>query len=77
MVQMAAHALFAVGILHLEPRMVSLVFRKQTRDFFVAFQAFERGCAGTELMAACALARATQGLMGLGQRTGRDLGLSG
>jgi len=57
--------------------MVSRVFRKQTRDFFVAFQAFERGCAGTELMAACALARATQGLMGLGQRTGRDLGLSG
>jgi len=69
-VQMAANALFAVGILHLEPRMVSAVFRKQTRDFFMTFQTFERRCAGTELMAAGALARATQRLMGLGKRTG-------
>lgn len=77
MIQMAANTFFAVRILHLEPRMVSLVFRNQTRDFFVTFQAFERGRASTELMAACALARATQRLMGLGQRAGRDLRLSG
>ena len=59
-VQMAANALFAVGILHLEPRMVSVVFRKQTRDLFMAFQTFERGCARTKLMAAGALRRAIQ-----------------
>ena len=60
MVQMAANALFAVGILHLKPRMVPAVFRKQTRDFLMTLETFERGCARTKLMAAVALRRATE-----------------
>jgi hypothetical protein len=60
MVKVTANTLFAVRILHLHPRVVAKVFRKQSRDFFVTVQTFERWRACAELMAASALRRTTE-----------------
>lgn len=62
--KMAAHAITTVGILHPQQRVVALMRRQTVRDFLVAIQTLKRRRAGTELVAAVALGRAVQGLMG-------------
>lgn len=58
--QVAPHAVFPVGILHSEPRVIAVVVGQALRDFFVAVQALKRWRARTKLMATCALRRATE-----------------
>src|SRR3984957_8977020 len=71
--EVAAYAITAVGILHPEKRVVALMRRQAVRNFLVTFEAFERGRAGTELVASVALGRAAEGLVRFGERSGRDL----
>lgn len=71
--QMAAHALFAVRILHLQPRMVAPLLGKQLRNFLVATKAFEGGRAGAELVATRAFRCSAERLMRFRKRPGRDL----
>lgn len=58
--QVAPHAVFSVGILHSEPRVIAVVVGQALRDFFVAVQAFKRWRARAKLMATCALCRAAE-----------------
>ena len=71
--QMAPHAVFAIGILHSEPRVVAVLGIEATGNFFVAVQAFKRGRAGAELMATRALSCSCERLMRFGKRPRRDL----
>ena len=66
--QMAAHTVFAAGILHPEPRVISTVSRKTLRDLFVAVEALECRSARTELVASRALSRSCQRLVRGGKR---------
>ncbi len=66
--QMAAHTIFAAGILHPEPRLISTVSRKMLRDLFVAVEALECRSARTELVASRALSRSCQRLVRDGKR---------
>ena len=72
--QVAADAIPAVGILHSEQGVVTLMGGQAIRNFLVTFQAFERWRAGPKLMAGVALSRAAQGLMRFRERSGRNLG---
>ena len=72
--EVAAHAIPAVGILHPEKRVVALMRGQAVRNFLVAFEALERRRAGSELVAGIALGRAVEGLMRFGERSGRNLG---
>jgi hypothetical protein len=76
MFQVAAHAIAAVGILHAQKGVVSLMSSKSVSNFLVAFQALEGWRAGSELVARIALRRAVEGLVRFGERSRRDLGLS-
>lgn len=66
-IEMASHAVLAVRVTHSEPGVIPMIRSKPLRDLFVAVEALERGCARSELMAACTLSRACQGLMRLGE----------
>ena len=66
--QMAAHTVFPVGILHPEPRVIPSVSREMLRNLFVAIKALERRSAGAELVAGGALRRSGQRLMRGGKR---------
>ena len=72
--QVAAHAVPAVGILHRQKRVVALMLAETVRNFLVAFQALERRRAGSELVAGVALRRAVKRLMRFRERPGRNLG---
>lgn len=72
--EVAAHAIPAGGILHAQKRVVALMRGQAVRDFLVAIEALERRGAGAELVAGIALGRAVEGLVGLGEGTGRNLG---
>lgn len=75
--QMAAHAVLAVRILHLQLRVVALLFGEQLRDLFVAVQTLECGRTGAEFVAARALCCSTELLVRFGQWTGRNLSIRG
>ena len=71
--EVATNAIFAVGIAHLNLKVIAVLCGEPPRDFLVAIQAFESGSAGAKLMAACALGGAGQGLVSFGKRPWRDL----
>jgi hypothetical protein len=64
MLEVAPDAIAAVGILHTEKGVVALVRGQPIRNFLMAFEAFERWRAGSKLVAAVALCRAAEGLVG-------------
>ena len=74
MLEVAAHAVPAIWILHPEKRVVALMRVEAVRNFLVAFQALERRRAGSELVAGVALGRAVEGFVRFRQRPGRNLG---
>ena len=53
--EVASHAVPAIWILHAEKRVVALMSGQAVRNFLVAFEAFERRCARSELVAGIAL----------------------
>ena len=53
--QVAANAVLAGGIVHLELEVVAVFCGERLGDFFVAIEAFEGGSAGAELVAGIAL----------------------
>jgi len=74
MLEVAPHAVPAIGILHPEKRVVALMRGQPVGDFLMAFEALERRRAGSELVAGVALGRAVEGLVRFGEGTGRNLG---
>lgn len=68
--QVAADAVLAVGIFHLQLGVIAPLLRKQLGNFFVAIQAFERGSAGAKLVAARTLRCSAKRLVRFGERTG-------
>lgn len=74
MLQVAADAVPAVGILHAEKRVVAHMCVETVRNFLMAFQALKRGRTGSELVAGVALGRAVEGFVRFRQRSWRDLG---
>ena len=56
--EVAAHAIFAAGIFHPEPRVKSTVCGKMLRNLFMTAETLECRSAGSELVAARALRRA-------------------
>ena len=74
---MAAHTILAVGIVHLELGVITVLVLERFRNLLVAIEALEGGRAGAELMAGIALRGAAQRVMGLREGTGRDLRLRG
>ena len=73
-VEVAANAIPAVGILHPESRVIALLHGQAFGDLFVAFEAFKRGRTRSELVARIALRRAAEGVVRSCERTGRNLG---
>ena len=71
--QMAANAVLAVGILHSEPRVVAVLGVEPPGNFLVAVETLKGRRAGSELVATRALRCAGQGFMRFGKRPGRDL----
>jgi hypothetical protein len=61
--KMAAHAILAIGILHLHLCVIAMFGRKALGYFLVTIKTFKRRCAGAKLMATGALGRAAQGLV--------------
>jgi len=57
MFEVAAHAIFAVGILHGQPRVISAVCSEMLGNLFVTVETLEGRGAGAELVAGCALRR--------------------
>ena len=72
--QVTADAVLPVRILHLQPRVIPMLSRKRLRDFLVAIEAFKSWRAGAEGMAGCALCRASERSVRLGERSRRNLG---
>jgi hypothetical protein len=58
--QVTANAILPVRILHLQPRVISMVSRNRLRHFLVTIEALKGGSAGPERMAGCALCRAAE-----------------
>ena len=75
--EVAAYAIFAVGVFHLELRVIAPLFRQQLRDFLVAVQTFEGGRAGTEFVAARTLRRSAQRLVRCRKRPRGNLRICG
>jgi hypothetical protein len=73
--EVAPNAIAAIGIFHSNLPVESLMGWQPLRDFFMAVKTFECWCARPELVAGRALRSAIQGLMRLGQRAGRNLGM--
>ena len=72
-IQVALHAVLAVGIAHLEPVVVAVLVRQPFGDLLVAFQAFEGRNASAKEVATVALRRSGKRLMRLGKRSGGNL----
>jgi hypothetical protein len=53
--QVAVHAIFALRILHLKPRVIAVSLRECLGNLFVAIQAFESRSLGSKFMATRAL----------------------
>jgi len=52
--QMAAHAILAIGVLHLNCGVIAMFRRKALRHLFMAIKALKGRSTGAKLMAACA-----------------------
>jgi hypothetical protein len=72
--EVAPHTVPAIGILHPEQRVVTLMRGQTVRNFLMAFETFERRRAGSELVTGVALSRTVEGLVRFGERSGRNLG---
>lgn len=71
--KVAANAVFAIGIAHLNLEVVAVLGGKAPGDFLVAIHALKGRSVGAELMAARALRRSCQRLVGFGKWPRRDL----
>jgi len=71
--EMAADAVFPIGIVHLNLKVVAVLRGQPPGDFLVAIETLESGSAGTKYVAACALRSAAQRLVGFGKRAGGNL----
>lgn len=71
--EMATHAILAIGVRHLNLGVIAVLRRQPLCHFLMAIEAFESGRAGSELMAARTLCSSGQGLMSFRKRTGRNL----
>jgi len=61
--EMALHAFAAVGIFHLQLRVIAPPGRQELGDFLMTFEAPERWLGSSKLMASGALRRAIEGLV--------------
>ena len=64
--QVAAHAIFALWVLHLETCVIPVFFRERFSNFLVAIETFKCGSFSAKLMAARALGCPGQLLMRFG-----------
>jgi len=71
--QVAAYAIFSIGIAHLQPGVIPMPPGKCVRHFLVAFQAFECRRAGAKGMARVALRCTAKRRVRLRKRPGRNL----
>jgi len=55
MLEMAAHTVFAVRVVHVELRVIAVLVLERFGNLFVTIQALKSWSAGTELMAGIAL----------------------
>lgn len=69
----AAHAILAVGVPHLQMRVIAMLLCKRFRDFFVAVQATESRSARAKLVTRRTLCRSIQRTMRFRKRSRRDL----
>ena len=73
--EMAVDAVFAIGIGHLNLKVIAVPGGKILRDFFVAIDALEGGSAGAEGVTRSALRSASKRRVRFGKRTRRNLGV--
>lgn len=71
--QVAAHAIFAIRIVHLHVGVVTVLVGKSLGDFLVAIQTFVCGGAGSELVATVALRGTAERGVRLGEGTWGNL----
>jgi hypothetical protein len=71
--QVAAHAIFALRILHLKAEVKAVFVRQGFRDFLMAIEAFKCGSTRTEDVAGITLRCAVERGMCLGERAGGNL----
>lgn len=71
--EVAAHAIFAVGILHLQAKVVTVFASEGLGNFFVAMEAFESRSACAKNVAGVALRGAGKSRVRFGQWTGGNL----
>jgi hypothetical protein len=71
--RVTAHAIFAIGILHLHSKVVAMLVGECLRDFLMTSEALEGRRAGTENMAGIALGRSAKGRMGFRKGTRGNL----
>ncbi len=69
-IEVAADTILAIGILHLDLSVISVLGGQAVRHFFMAIQTFESRRAGPELVAGGALYRSAQRLVGFRERAG-------
>ncbi len=69
-IKVAADTILAIGILHLDLSVISVLGGQAVRYFFMAIQTFECRRAGPELVAGGALHRSAQRLVGFRKRAG-------
>src|ERR1700747_3475602 len=74
--QVAAHAVFTVRVLHFQARVVAMICSKTLRYLFVAIEALKGRHAGAKLVTTRALRGTGQRLMSFGKGARRDLGMS-
>ena len=77
MLEMAAHTVASVGILHSELRMVTVVIGEDFGNLLVTVEALKCRRFSAELVATRTLRRASKGLVGFGKWTRGDLGKRG
>ena len=73
--EVAAHTIFAIGILHLQAKVVAVFAGEDLGDFFVAIETFERGSACAKNVAGVALHGAGKRRVRFREWTGRNLRL--
>ncbi len=71
--EMTVHAVLALRILHLQSEVVAMFFRERFGDFFMAFEALEGGRFGSKFVTTRALRCTRKTLVGIGERTRRNL----
>ena len=73
--EMAAHAILAVWVLHLNFGVIPMLCRQPLCNFFVTIQAFKDWSVAAKLVATCALRGSGQGLVSFREWSRRNLGV--